>query len=177
MVIKEETMNSEIIYNGKIVNLRIDTVELPQQKYSKREIVEHPGGVAVIAITDDGEVIMVRQYRKAVEDAVLEIPAGKLDPGEDPRECAARELKEETGYEADTLEHLVDFYSSPGFTNEKIHIYLARGLRDGLAQPDENEYIDIELYSMQSLLDMASKNMIKDAKSLVALLYASNFKG
>lgn len=171
MIVREETMSSEIVYNGKIVNLRIDTVELPKQRYSKREIVEHPGGVGIIALTEENEVIMVRQFRKPIEDCVLEIPAGKLDAGEDPKTCAIRELKEETGYEAENMEFLVDFYSSPGFTDEKIHIYFATGLKNGKAEPDENEYIDIEKYKMEDLVQMIKDNEINDAKSIISILY------
>ncbi|KDR94140.1 ADP-ribose pyrophosphatase [Peptoclostridium litorale DSM 5388] len=171
MIVREETMSSEIVYNGKIVNLRIDTVELPKQRYSKREIVEHPGGVGIIALTEENEVIMVRQFRKPIEDCVLEIPAGKLDNGEDPKKCAIRELKEETGYEAENMEFLLDFYSSPGFTDEKIHIYFATGLKNGKAQPDENEYIEIEKYKIEDLVQMIKDNEIHDAKSIISILY------
>ena len=171
MIVREETMSSEMVYNGKIVNLRVDTVELPKQRYSKREIVEHPGGVGIIALTEENEVIMVRQFRKPIEDCVLEIPAGKLDAGEDPKTCAIRELKEETGYEAENMEFLVDFYSSPGFTDEKIHIYFATGLKNGKAEPDENEYIDIEKYKMEDLVQMIKDNEINDAKSIISILY------
>ena len=171
MIVREETMSSEIVYNGKIVNLRIDTVELPKQRYSKREIVEHPGGVGIIALTEENEVIMVRQFRKPIEDSVLEIPAGKLDDNEDPKVCAVRELKEETGYEAENMEFLLDFYSSPGFTDEKIHIYFATGLKGGKAEPDENEYIDIEKYKIEDLVQMIKDNEIHDAKSIISILY------
>ncbi len=171
MIVREETMSSEMVYNGKIVNLRVDTVELPKQRYSKREIVEHPGGVGIIALTEENEVIMVRQFRKPIEDCVLEIPAGKLDAGEDPKMCAIRELKEETGYEAENMEFLVDFYSSPGFTDEKIHIYFATGLKNGKAEPDENEYIDIEKYKIEELVQMIKDNDINDAKSIISILY------
>ena len=171
MIVREETMSSEMVYNGKIVNLRVDTVELPKQRYSKREIVEHPGGVGIIALTEENEVIMVRQFRKPIEDCVLEIPAGKLDAGEDPKMCAIRELKEETGYEAENMEFQVDFYSSPGFTDEKIHIYFATGLKNGKAEPDENEYIDIEKYKIEELVQMIKDNDINDAKSIISILY------
>ena len=110
MVFEEKTMKSERIYEGKILNLRVDTVELPDKKYSKREIVEHPGAVAIIAITKDKKLVMVKQYRKAVEDFLWEIPAGKLEVNEEPKETAIRELREETGYEAKKLSYITEFY-------------------------------------------------------------------
>src|SRR5690554_4052188 len=116
MVFEEKTMKSDKLYEGKLLNLRVDTVELPDKKYSKREVVEHPGGVGIVPITEDNCIILVKQYRKAIEKFLLEIPAGKLELNEEPRETALRELKEETGYEANKLEYLLDFYTSPGFT-------------------------------------------------------------
>src|SRR5690554_6437355 len=120
MMFEEKTMKSDKLYEGKMLNLRVDTVELPDKKYSKREIVEHPGGVAVIPIVDNDSLILVKQYRKAVEKFLLEIPAGKVEINEEPRVTAIRELKEETGYSTDKMEYLMEFYTSPGFTNEKI---------------------------------------------------------
>ena len=115
MIFEEKAMKSDKLYEGKILNLRIDTVELPDKKYSKREIIEHPGGVGVIPLTEDNCIILVKQYRKAVERFLLEIPAGKLELNEEPRETGIRELKEETGFIAEKMEYLLEFYTSPGF--------------------------------------------------------------
>ena len=136
----EKTMKSERIYDGKILNLRVDTVELPDKKYSKREIVEHPGAVAIIAVNEMNELIIIRQYRKAIDRVLLEIPAGKLELNEEPIESAKRELKEETGYIADKIEYVMEFYTSPGFSNEKIYLFLAQGLNEGEQELDWRIY-------------------------------------
>jgi len=171
----ERTIKSDKIYQGKIINLRIDTVELPEQKYSKREIVEHPGAVAVIPITEDNKVVMVRQYRKSVEEYLLEVPAGKLEIGEEPLDCAGRELLEETGYKSENIEYLFKIYTSPGFSNETISIFVAKDLITDVAQPDEDEYIEIEKYDIDELIKMISEDKIKDAKTISAILYIKNY--
>jgi len=171
----ERTIKSDKIYQGKIINLRIDTVELPDKKYSKREIVEHPGAVAIVPITYDNKVVMVRQFRKSVEEVLLEIPAGKLEIGEEPLQCAKRELLEETGYKSDELEFIFSFYTSPGFSNEVINLYLAKNLIKDIAQPDEDEYIEIEEHNIDDIIDMINEGKIKDAKTIIALLTAKNY--
>ena len=143
MVNEEKTMKCERIYEGKIINLRIDTVELPEKKYSKREIVEHPGGVGIVTITNDNCLILVEQYRKSIDKSILEIPAGKLEVNEEPRETAIRELKEETGFEAKNFQYLFEFYTSPGYTNEKIYLFLASDLIEGEQELDEGEYCEV----------------------------------
>lgn len=172
---EEKTMKTEKIYEGKILNLRIDTVELPDKKYSKREIVEHPGAVAILPLTDDNDVILVKQYRKALEKEILEIPAGKLEIGEEPRETAIRELKEETGYTAKKMEYLLEFYTSPGFSNEKLYLFIATGLVEGEAEPDKDEYIEITKIKLNDLLDMISKGDILDCKTIVGALTVNNY--
>lgn len=129
MTYEEKTMKSDKLYEGKIINLRIDTVELPDKKYSKREIVEHPGGVAIVGVTDENEILLVRQYRKAVDKILLELPAGKIEVNEEPKETALKELKEETGYSTEKLEYLLEFYTSPGFSTEKVYIFLAEDMQ------------------------------------------------
>ncbi|MCT4565231.1 MAG: NUDIX hydrolase [Maledivibacter sp.] len=171
----ERTIKSDKIYQGKIINLRIDTVELPEQKYSKREIVEHPGAVAVIAVTQDNKIVMVRQYRKSVEEYLLEVPAGKLEMGEKPVECAKRELLEETGFKTNNIEYLFKFYTSPGFSNEIISLFIAKDLVADVAQPDEDEYIEIEKYGVDELLEKIYKEEIKDAKTIISILYVKNY--
>ena len=172
MNISEKTLKSERIYEGKVLNLRVDTVELPDQKYSKREIVEHSGAVGVIGVNDEGKVILVKQYRKAVDDFLIEIPAGKMEPKEDPLECAKREFKEETGYTARDLHLLSEFYTSPGFSNEKIYLYEAVNLSKGSAEPDEDEYIEILEIPFDTAIKKISTGEIQDSKTIIAILMA-----
>lgn len=166
----EKTIKTDKLYQGKIINLRIDTVELPNQKYSKREIIEHSGGVAILAIHDD-KIILVEQYRKAVEKNLYEIPAGKIEPNEDPLEGAKRELIEETGYEAQNLKFILNFYSSPGFSNEMIHLFIADSFNFVGACPDEDEYIETIEIPIEDAFSMVLKGEIVDAKTIIALLY------
>lgn len=124
----EKSISSKRIFDGKVINVRVDDVELPDGKISKREIVEHNGGVGVIPVTDDGYVFMVSQYRIAAQSMMLEIPAGKLEPGEDPLECGKRELIEETGYKGSKFTPLGAYYATPGYCQEKLTLFLAQGL-------------------------------------------------
>lgn len=174
MLFEEKTMKSEKIYEGKTVNLRVDTIELPDKKYSKREIVEHPGAVGIIALKDNDTAILVKQYRKAVEKFLLEIPAGKIEHNEEPRETAIRELKEETGYEANKMEYLMEFYTSPGFSNEKIYLFLATDLQTGEMDLDEGEFVDVEEYKLEDLYKMVKRGEITDAKTLVGIKLIEN---
>lgn len=175
MVYEEKTMKCDRIYEGKILNLRIDTVELPDKKYSKREIVEHSGGVALVAITDDDHIVLVKQYRKAVDRVLLEIPAGKLEINEEPRETAIRELKEETGYEAKELKYLMEFYTSPGYCNEKVYLFLATDLIEGESTPDPGEFIEMEKYKIDDLLKMVDRGEILDSKSIIGIYLARDY--
>ena len=142
MIGEEKTISSDRIYTGKVISLRVDTVEIEKKGYQKREIVEHGGAVAIVALTDENEVILVKQFRKAIENIIWEIPAGKLEIGENPKECAIRELKEETGYSADNVKLIHKFYSSPGFSNQKVYIYLATGLVAGESKLDDGENLE-----------------------------------
>lgn len=173
MTYEEKTMKCDRIYEGKIVNLRIDTVELPDKKYSKREIVEHPGGVAVVAFDESEKVLLVKQYRKAPGVVLLELPAGKLEINEEPRETALRELKEETGYTAGKLEYLIEFYTSPGFSTEKIYIFLGEDLTPGPQQLEAGEFIDLEAYSLEELDKMVSRGEIMDSKTIIGINLAA----
>ncbi|MTI70210.1 MAG: NUDIX hydrolase [Firmicutes bacterium] len=168
----EKTMKSDKIYEGKILNLRIDTVELPDKKYSKREIVEHSGAVAIVPITDDGYVTLVKQYRKAIDKELLEIPAGKIEVGEEPKSCAIRELKEETGITAENLEYMFEFYTSPGFSNEKLYLFMAKNLDVGEANPDTDEYIEVVKVKLEELVEKVNKGEIQDSKTIVGILTA-----
>jgi ADP-ribose pyrophosphatase len=175
MVYEEKTMKCDRIYEGKIINLRIDTVELPEKKYSKREIVEHPGGVGIIPITEDNKIVLVKQYRKAINRIVLEVPAGKLEVNEEPRETAIRELKEETGYEAKELKYLTEFYTSPGFSNEKIYLFIASGLIEGEQDLDDGEYCELEKYDIEELLKMVHRGEIIDSKTIISIYLAKEY--
>jgi ADP-ribose pyrophosphatase len=170
---QEKTLKSTRLYEGKIINLRVDTVELPDKKYSKREIVEHSGAAAVVPMTMDGDVILVKQFRKPVEEIIYEIPAGRLEPKESAEKCALRELAEETGYTVGSLEKLASFYTSPGFSDEIIHVYLARDLTEGNARPDEDEYLEVVRLPLEEALEMISRGDIKDSKTMIGLLMAA----
>ncbi len=174
-MIVERTIKSDKIYQGKIINLRVDTVELPDKKYSKREVIEHPGAVAIVPITQDNKIVMVKQFRKAVEEVLLEVPAGKLEIGEEAMECGKRELLEETGYKSENLEPLFDFYTSPGFSNEVISIYIAKDLIKDVARPDEDEYIEVEEHDIDDLIQMIMGNRIKDGKTITAILATKEY--
>lgn len=173
----EKTISSKMIYEGKIINLRLDDVELQNGTQSKREVVEHPGAVAILAVTDGGEAYFVRQYRKPVEKELLEIPAGKLDAGEGPDACAVRELGEETGMAAAEMRRIAFFYSSPGFASEKLYIYLATGLRPVDVEKPEDEFLEAFRLPLREAVEMARKGEIEDGKTLIALLLAADILG
>lgn len=175
MIFEEKTMKSDKLYEGKLLNLRVDTVEIPNKKYSKREIVEHPGGVAIIAVTNDNSIVLVKQYRKAIEKFLLEVPAGKLEINEEPRETAIRELKEETGYEAKRIEYLLEFYTSPGFSNEKIYLFLATDLEEGEPTPDTGEFIETFKYNIEDLIKMVDRGEIIDSKTIIGISFAKKY--
>lgn len=177
MKYQEKTVKSKEIFRGKIINLRVEQVELPNGKIASREIVEHPGAVAVVAVTSENQVLMVKQYRKACEEELWEIPAGKLDPGESPEDAAVRELEEETGYRAGSLEKLTSVYTSPGFANEMIHIYLAEKLTATEQNPDEDEFLDLYHCTWEQIRELLKSGELKDAKSISGLLMAMGIKG
>lgn len=170
MVLEEKTIKSDKIYTGKIVSLRVDTVEIPEKGYSKREIVEHGGAVGIVAITNDNKIVLVKQFRKPIEEALVEIPAGKLEIGENPKECAIRELQEETGYTADNIKLIHKFYSSAGFSNEKIFIFLATGLTPGETKLESDEFLDVMEIDIKDAFEMVIKNDIEDAKTSIGIL-------
>ncbi len=166
----EEVVGSRRVFEGRIVSLRVDDVRLANGHLSTREIVEHRGAVALVAIDGAGRVLLVRQHRAAVDDALLELPAGTLEPGEDPVDCARRELEEETGCRADDLTLLAEFYTAPGFCTEYLHVYLATGLRDGLAHAEEDEQIELVREPVERAMQRVARGEIRDAKTLVGLL-------
>lgn len=168
----EKSLGSTRLFEGKVINLRRDEVLLPNGRTATREVVEHPGAVAVIPRTKEGNIIMVRQFRHPIGQILLEVPAGKLDPDEKPEACALRELAEETGFVAGRLRKLTAMFTTPGFTNEVIHVYLAEDLEESDKQPDEDEFISTEVYTPEQLHQMIDSGEICDAKSLVALCLA-----
>lgn len=169
MEFTEKTLSTRRLHEGRIINLREDTIELPDGRTGKREIVEHKGAVCVVPILPDGRVIMVRQFRKACEEALLEIPAGSLEIGEDPADCAKRELCEETNQAAGKMTHLFSCFLAPGYSTELIHCYLAEDLSPQAGTPDEDEHLNVETYALDELLAMCDDGRIKDAKTLAAL--------
>ncbi|NLW90471.1 MAG: NUDIX hydrolase [Syntrophomonadaceae bacterium] len=172
MDLKEVTKDSKEIFKGRILRLRVDTVELPDGSQGTREIVEHNGAVAIIALDDEGRLKMVRQYRKAAEMIMLEIPAGTLETGEDPLDCARRELEEETGLKARHWEKILSYYSAPGFCNEVLHLYLARDLYPGEKNPDEDEFLELVDITLEQAYHMIFQGQICDGKSIIGIQYA-----
>lgn len=171
--LEEKTIKTEKIFTGKVISLQVEDVELPNGKTSKREIIKHPGAVAVLALTDDNKIVMVEQYRKALDKIIAEIPAGKLEPGEDPRVCAGRELEEETGYGCKEIEWLISFYTSPGFADELVHLYIAKGLKkkEDAASPDEDEFVSLKEVTLDEALALLEEQKIHDAKTAYAIQY------
>ncbi|RAP76901.1 ADP-ribose pyrophosphatase [Paenibacillus montanisoli] len=165
---REKTIKTEPIFEGRIISLQVDTVELPDGKTATREIVRHPGAAAVLALIED-KMLVVEQYRKPMEKFQVEIPAGKLDAGEDPMVAAARELEEETGYRAGKLRPLSAFYTSPGFADEKLYIYIAEDLVKGESSPDEDEYLAVEAITFDQAQQYMKEERISDAKTILAV--------
>lgn len=168
---KEKTIKSETIFNGKIIQLKLLKVKLPNKKYTHREIVSHPGAVAIVPILPNNQIVFVRQYRKAVEEILLEIPAGTLNKAESPLACAKRELIEETGFTARSFKKILDFYPSPGYCNERIHIYKAIGLTKVGGLQETDEFIKIITLPITKVKKLIRLGKIKDAKTLIALSY------
>lgn len=168
----EKCLNSTVAFEGNLLTVHCDKVELPNGKQAGREFIRHPGAVAVVPITQDGHVVLVRQYRYPIGKAILEVPAGKLDKGENPDDCVRRELEEETGYIAHSIRKLSSIYTTPGFTDEVIHLYVAEDLTLAKQCPDEDEFLDVEVHSKEQIKAMMQEGTINDAKSMLALLLA-----
>ena len=171
---KETTLNRKNIFNGKIIKLDVHEVLLENEKTAERELITHQGGVGVIPITEANEIVLVKQFRKPFEEETLEIPAGKKDKNEEPQSCAERELKEETGITAKKITLLAEMYPSPGYTDERVHIYKAEGLNYGDMSTDEDEFIEVLKYPMEEAVGMIKSGQIKDAKTIIAIMMAEN---
>lgn len=168
----EQRIDRDDKYHGIIVDVHLDHVRLDDGSIARREVVEHPGGVTILPVDGEGSCYMVRQFRYPAGRMLLEAPAGKLEYGEDHRDCAVRELSEETGFTADELIYLGGFYTSPGFSSELLHIYLALGLHAGKSHLDEGEFLNVEKIPLQQLIHMVMANEIEDAKTMIAVLKA-----
>ena len=174
-------ISSERVYSGRVINVDVDTTRFPNGSIGTLEMVRHPGASAIIPFLSDPEgedplILLLRQYRYAADGVLYEIPAGRLDPGEAPSDCARRELHEETGCTAERVEPLLTFYTTPGFTDERIHLFMATGLERGAAGPESDEFIEVETVRLSRVLSMIQRGEIQDGKTIVGLLFAAGFR-
>ena len=177
MDLTEKTVRREDIFQGRILNVHVDTVELPNGRQSTREVVEHPGGVGILAIDDRDNVVLVSQYRYVFKKMLLEIPAGKLEPGEDPAAAALRELHEETGSSPQEFIPMGRLLASPGCYGEVLWLFLAKGLSQGRPEPDEDEFLSVERIPFDQLVHRVATGEIEDAKTVAAVLKAKVLLG
>ncbi|MDY6065023.1 MAG: NUDIX hydrolase [Finegoldia sp.] len=176
MLLNEKTLGSKMIYQGRILNLRVDDVQLLNGKKSKREIVEHKDAVCILAVKDE-QMYFVRQFRKAVDDVLLEAPAGLVEAGESAEAAARREMREELGFNAENLEFLFEAYTSPGFSDEKISFFYADGLYEDPLKADDDEFLEIKSIGIKDCLDMIFDGKITDLKTASGIFYlARKFK-
>ena len=170
MNLRETPVEQQIQYEGRIIRLRVDKAQLPNGKIATREVVEHNGGVCIAALTEQQELLFVRQFRYPYQEVVLELPAGKIDKGEEPLACGKRELTEETGASAQQYRSLGRLYPSPGYCGEVIHLFLATGLSFGRMNLDEAEFLEVERIPLEKAVQMVLDNEVPDAKTQVAVL-------
>ena len=173
-------VDSRPVYSGRIVNLSVDTVRFPDGSTGELEMIRHSGASAVLPVLtdpqgDDPQILLIKQYRYAADGYLYEIPAGRLDAGEDPETCAHRELREETGCTAKTMRHLYTMYTTPGFTDEKIHIFLAADLSQGESAREADEFLTVEPVKLSHALEMVKSGELKDGKTAIGILYAAGF--
>ena len=166
----EKTLTSKLLHIGRHINFKTDEIQLPSGKTTTRDIVDHPGAVAIVPILDNGRILLVKQYRYTTGKELLEIPAGTLEKGEALDTCARRELKEETGYTAGSMKKVLAMYIAPGYSNEMIHLYFATALKAGESHAEEDEDITLEVYGPDELLERIEKNTIEDAKTIAGIL-------
>jgi len=174
-------VDGERVYEGRIISVDVDQVRFPDGSVGQLEMIRHPGASAVVPfISDPGgtdpQLLLIRQYRYAADGYLYEIPAGRLDPGEAPEACAERELREETGCSAERMEHLFTMYTTPGFTDEKIHLFMAVGLTAGEARPEADEFLEVVPTTLSRALEMIEAGEIQDAKTALGILYAAGFR-
>ena len=174
---KEHRLSSKTVFEGRTIQVRVDEARLANGRQATREVVVRAPAVVIAPIDEDGNVVMVRQYRYPVEEALLEVPAGMVEPGEDPDDCAQRELQEETGYRANDLRSLGGFWSTPGYSSEYKYAYVARGLVPSKLEADYDEDIAVERYPLSEIPAMIREGRIRDAKSIAVLLMAANLDG
>jgi ADP-ribose pyrophosphatase len=168
-------------YSGKIISLDVDTVEFPDGTSGELEMIRHPGASAVLPFLsdpkgDDPQILLIRQYRYAADGYVYEVPAGRLEPGEEPKDCAIRELREETGCTASSVQYLTTILTTPGFTDEKIHLFMAAGVTAGTAKPESDEFVEVQSRTISQALRMIQGGEIQDAKTIVTILFAAGFE-
>jgi ADP-ribose pyrophosphatase len=179
---KDPRHGARRVYEGRVINLDIEPVRFPDGTTGSLEMVRHPGASAVLPVLSepsndrDPEILLVRQFRHAADDFIYEVPAGRLDAGESPLRCAERELREETGCTAARLEPLVSFYTTPGFTDELIHAFLASGLTRGATSHEHDEFITVEVFRLSAALGMIAEGKIVDGKTIIALLFAATYR-
>jgi ADP-ribose pyrophosphatase len=169
----ETILYTQHLYHGRIVKLDLHEVRLPDGNHSKREVVQHPGAAAIVAVDADGKILLVRQFRIAAGKVLCEIPAGTLNGEEPPDQCATRELQEETGYKPGQLDLLTAFYPAPGYTTEFIHVYLATKLAESRLKADSDEFIEMDRVTLPEALDMIARGDIVDGKTIVGLMLAA----
>ena len=174
-------LSSTRVYHGRVINVDLDRVRFPDGSEGELEMVRHPGASAVVPFLsdpagEDPQIMLLRQYRYAAGTFLYEIPAGRLDPGEDPADCARRELIEETGCTAERVEHLFTFFTTPGFTDERIHVFMAVGLKNGVTAHEKDEFIEIETMPLSRALELIQRGEIRDGKTSLGILYAAGFR-
>ncbi len=174
-------ISTERLRTGRVINLDLDTVRFPNDSTGQLEMVRHPGASAVLPFLDepadkDPLVLLIRQFRHAADGFIWEIPAGRLEPGEPPETCARRELQEETGYSADRIEHLTTIYTTPGFTDERIHLFSARGLSEGSHDRETDEFMEVHPLQWSRVLEMARTGEIQDGKTLAAIWFVACYR-
>lgn len=177
MELREELVDSTEVFTGRLVKLRVDKVRLPNGKETTREVVVHRGAVAVVPLLDSDTIVMVRQFRQAAGETLLEIPAGTLDPNEPPEVCAARELSEEIGYRPGKLTLMFKSFLAPGYSTEMLHTFLAQELSKAHGEPDADEFIEIVEVSMREAIDLIGRGEIKDAKSICGIMMTHHLLG